>query len=379
MNKFEIFDVEIDKLSPFVSSYRNTTEALDCLVQSIKQFGFRPENPLLITKDFKVIQGKLRLEAAKVCKLKTVPCMYCNEELNEDELKASSIADNKTSEYATWDYDKLKIEINDLSQSDINLESLGFTVNTLEELLSEVETENNFIGEVDPEYLPEVDKKSISKMNTVYTLGDNHRLLVCKAIDSSKYKQLLFDGEPKCYLVDFKAQQCNDDNGLLFVLGINSLANGSTFYVKISNTNYFNYLKLANSLDVDVKQTLLYNQKNFINLGDFPEQGVPIIYGCKNTRKWYNDKKQSNVIENDSVVNLWQYIICNSTAPSDIIFNNYGSNGDVVIASQILNRRSRIVVSNVKEADIIRKRWAVFTYGKDCNWVELTPEFRREK
>lgn len=379
MNDFEIFDVEIDKLSPLSSSYRNTTEALNYLVESIKTFGFRPENPLLITKEFKVVQGKLRLEAAKVCKLKTVPCMYCKDGLSHDELVALSIADNKTSEYATWDYEKLKIEIEEISQTDINLNSLGFTITGLEDLLSEEEIEQDFIGETSPDDVPTLEGKIQSKMNTIYSLGDNHRLLVCKANDSRKYKQLLFDGEPKCYLMDFKALQCEDDIGLLFVLGINSLANGSTFYAKINNANYFTYIQLAKSLDVEVSQTLLYNQPNYLDIGDYPEKGIPIIYGYKGKRKWYNDKKQASVIDNSSLVNLWQYFLFNSTSSGDIVFNNLGDTGDIVIASQIINRRSRIVVDSVEKADIIRKRYAKFVYGKNCDWVELTPEFRREK
>lgn len=381
-SEFEIFDVEIEKLSPLGDSYRNTSEALNYLIESIKTFGFRPENPLLITRDFKVIQGKLRLQAAKACKLKTVPCMYCNKELNKDELIALSIADNKTSEYATWDYEKLKIEIEDISQTDIKLNVLGFDVNALDELLADAEIESNFIGEVAPDYIPEIDEKIDSKLDTIYSLGDNHRLLVCKPADTSKYKQLLFDGEPKCYLSDFKSYCCDDNTGVVFTLGVRELANGGVFYAKTNNVNYFNYLQLANSLDVEVNETLIWSQSTYVNLGDtYIEQGLPILYGWRKQgkRKWYNDKKQGSILEQKSPIYLWQYFIFNSTSSGDIVFDNFGNYGDVLIASQVLNRRSRIVVSDVKQADIIRKRYAEFVYGKDCDWITLTPKFVKEK
>ena len=43
------------------------------------------------------------------------------EYLSEEEIKAFRIADNRVSEFATWDYDKLDLELEDLSEMNVDI------------------------------------------------------------------------------------------------------------------------------------------------------------------------------------------------------------------------------------------------------------------
>jgi hypothetical protein len=76
------------------------------------------------------------------------------DDLNENEIKAFRIADNKVSERSYWDNEKLKDEILHLDlHSDIDLNTLGFLDHELEEILSP--KEENFIDDLESEEFAE--------------------------------------------------------------------------------------------------------------------------------------------------------------------------------------------------------------------------------
>lgn len=122
----EIVNIAVDKLVPYENNPRNNTEAIQYVANSIKEFGFKV--PLVIDSDNVVICGHTRLLAAKQLGLKDVPCVVANDLTNE-QIKAFRLADNKVGEIATWDLDKLQLELDFL---DCNMEEFGF-ISAMEE------------------------------------------------------------------------------------------------------------------------------------------------------------------------------------------------------------------------------------------------------
>lgn len=122
----EIVNIAVDKLVPYENNPRNNTEAIQYVANSIKEFGF--EVPLVIDSDNVVICGHTRLLAAKQLGLKDVPCVVADD-LTDEQIKAFRLADNKVSEIATWDLDKLQLELDFL---DCNMEEFGF-ISAMEE------------------------------------------------------------------------------------------------------------------------------------------------------------------------------------------------------------------------------------------------------
>lgn len=116
----EIVNIAVDKLVPYENNPRNNTEAIQYVANSIKEFGFKV--PLVIDSDNVVICGHTRLLAAKQLGLKDVPCVVADD-LTDEQIKAFRLADNKVSEIATWDMDKLRLELDFL---EFNMEELGF-------------------------------------------------------------------------------------------------------------------------------------------------------------------------------------------------------------------------------------------------------------
>ena len=117
--RMNIFNIDIDKIIPYINNPRNNEEAIDKVASSIQEFGFKV--PIVIDKDNVVITGHTRLLASKKLGLKEVPCVVAND-LSEAQIKAFRIADNKVSEYSKWDKDLLRIELEGLEEMDFDLD-----------------------------------------------------------------------------------------------------------------------------------------------------------------------------------------------------------------------------------------------------------------
>ena len=117
----QITEVDVDKLIPYVNNPRNNDEAVQYVAASIKEFGFKV--PVIIDKDNVIVTGHTRLRAAKKLGLKKVPCILADD-LTEQQIKAFRLADNKVSELAEWDIDKLNIELEGIS--DLEMIDFGF-------------------------------------------------------------------------------------------------------------------------------------------------------------------------------------------------------------------------------------------------------------
>lgn len=117
-----------NKLIPYENNPRLNGEAVDKVMASIKEFGFR--QPIVVDKDMVVIVGHTRLKASKKLKLKTVPVMIADD-LTPEQVNAYRLADNKTAELAEWDLDRLDDELEKIL--DIDMEAFGFDLSVDED------------------------------------------------------------------------------------------------------------------------------------------------------------------------------------------------------------------------------------------------------
>ena len=125
MKDLKIESIKTDELIPYANNPRFNDEAADYVANSIREFGFKV--PIVIDKNNVIVSGHTRLKAAKLLGLKTVPCIRADD-LTDDQVKAFRIADNKVSEYATWDYEKLELELEDI---DIDMSSFGLELDEI--------------------------------------------------------------------------------------------------------------------------------------------------------------------------------------------------------------------------------------------------------
>lgn len=119
MSEKHIEYVALSEVIPYANNPRNNTEeAVEKVAASIREFGFR--NPIVVDKENTIICGHTRYQAAKRLKLDNVPIIRVTD-LTPAQVRAYRIADNKVSEYATWDFQQLSVEIERLSEMDFDL------------------------------------------------------------------------------------------------------------------------------------------------------------------------------------------------------------------------------------------------------------------
>lgn len=110
--KIEI--IPTDKISVYEGSH-NTDNVINLIVESIKKFGI--QQPLILDKNNVIVAGNAIYKAALQCNIKELPCVILSD-LTDDEIAQYRIADNKTSEFARWNEDKLKKELSYIAQPD---------------------------------------------------------------------------------------------------------------------------------------------------------------------------------------------------------------------------------------------------------------------
>jgi ParB-like chromosome segregation protein Spo0J len=118
----------IDRLIPYVRNPRKNDEQVDRMASAIREFGFRV--PIVARSDGSVVDGHLRLKAAQKLGLKEVPVALADE-LTEAQVKAFRILANKSANWAEWDTDLLKLELQELQELDFDLELTGFDAEEL--------------------------------------------------------------------------------------------------------------------------------------------------------------------------------------------------------------------------------------------------------
>ena len=116
----EVVNVKIEELKPYKNNPRFNDQAVEAVANSIKEFGFKV--PIVIDKNNVIVAGHTRYKASKRLGLKEVPCIIADD-LNEEQIKAFRLADNKVGELAEWDKDLLNLEMTDLS---LDMEQFGF-------------------------------------------------------------------------------------------------------------------------------------------------------------------------------------------------------------------------------------------------------------
>ena len=153
---YQYTKINIDEIKPYERNARiHSSKQIKQIMEAIKAFGFT--NPLLIDDENNLIAGHGRLEAVKQLNIidfkdkpiKELPAIIITG-LSEADKKALIIADNKIAENASWDYDLLQAEFQELEAINYDLDLMGF--DNLDEILGadiDVEQETKEIKEVE--------------------------------------------------------------------------------------------------------------------------------------------------------------------------------------------------------------------------------------
>lgn len=117
----QVIEIKTDELIPYANNPRINDAAVDAVAASIKEFGFK--QPIVIDAEKVIVAGHTRLKAAKKLGLEKVPCIMADD-LTDQQIKAFRLADNKVGEFATWDLEKLDIELEGIEE--LEMAEFGF-------------------------------------------------------------------------------------------------------------------------------------------------------------------------------------------------------------------------------------------------------------
>lgn len=116
-----IISKNTENLIPYEKNPRKNDDAVKYVAESIRAFGFKV--PIVIDSQNVIVCGHTRYKAAKLLGLKEIPCIVADD-LNENQLRAFRLADNKVAEFSSWDFDLLDDELNDIF--DLDMSDFGF-------------------------------------------------------------------------------------------------------------------------------------------------------------------------------------------------------------------------------------------------------------
>ena len=149
----------IDKLKPYIKNPRIIPQkAVDKVSDSIREFGFK--TPVLATEDGTLISGHTRLLAAKQLGLSEIPVIICKD-LDAAKAAALRLADNRTAQESSWDYELLAIELDELSGFDIDIAITGFDSDEIEGMTLDEPEIREYAEEIEAEDAEEPEDKLI--------------------------------------------------------------------------------------------------------------------------------------------------------------------------------------------------------------------------
>ena len=123
----------VDRLIPYARNPRKNDAAVDRMCSSIREFGFKV--PCLVRSSGELVDGHLRLKAAKKLGITEVPVILCDE-WTPAQVKAFRLMVNRSVTWADFDEELLALELQDLNEAEFDLSMTGFDPKEIDDLLA---------------------------------------------------------------------------------------------------------------------------------------------------------------------------------------------------------------------------------------------------
>src|SRR3954451_16431140 len=179
----EIESRNIETLSPYARNPRRNDHAVEQMVASIREFGFKI--PILTRSNGEVVDGHLRLKAALALGLEEVPVILCDE-WTPAQVKAFRLLVNRSATWADWDEELPAFELHELAALDFDLPLTGFEPAELDTLLSPPD------GDDHADDTPPVPEISVSVPGDLWLCGP-HRVFCGDSTDANAAARVLGD------------------------------------------------------------------------------------------------------------------------------------------------------------------------------------------
>src|SRR5947207_9759431 len=185
----------IERLIPYANNARLHGEAdIDKLAAAIRKWGWRM--PLLADEEGNLLAGHGRLRAAAKLGLKSIPVIVARG-WSEAEKRAYRLADNQLAARASWDFEQLHNELQELQFTGFDLDLVGFDPDQLETILAGL----GWSGLTNPDSVPEVPDQPVTRLGDIWLLGD-HRVGCGDSTSAAGVASVLAEAQPHLMVTD---------------------------------------------------------------------------------------------------------------------------------------------------------------------------------
>lgn len=388
----EIKKIKLSEIIPYENNVKeHPHEQIEQLKNSIREFG--NNDPIAVDEFNIIIEGHGRYMALQELGYEEAECIILSG-LSEEQKNAYRIVHNQLTMNTGFNMEGLKTELEKIS---LDMLEFGLTEEMLEALEEKapVEDDNFDIDEAFNEI-----EEPVTKTGDLWRLG--RHFLLCgdstkesdvKALMQGKKADLLLTDPP--YNVDYEgtAGKIENDNMLdadfreflknAFYNANEVMNEGASFYIFHADSEGYNFRGACHDIGWNVRQCLIWN-KNSLVMGrqDYQWKHEPCLYGWKEgaAHSWYSGRSETTVLNFDKPkhndlhptmkpLDLFGYLMQNSTKKNDIVLDLFGGSGTSIIVSEKLDRVCYSMELDPKFCDVIIKRWETIS-GQKAEKVE---------
>jgi DNA modification methylase len=191
----------VSALTPRTTNPRtHSKKQITQIAKAIRRFGFI--NPVIVDDASRIIAGHGRVEGAKEVGLDQVPTVRLSD-MSEAEIRAYVIADNRLAENAGWDRALLGLELQYLTELEIDFDVTvtGFDLPEIDLLIGELSVPANDNDPADA-VVEVAAGPAVTRPGDVWRFGSSHRLICGDSTKQETYQQLLGDARAQMVFTD---------------------------------------------------------------------------------------------------------------------------------------------------------------------------------
>jgi DNA modification methylase len=399
----------ITRLVFYARNPRKNDAAVDRMVASIREFGFKI--PVLARSSGEVVDGHLRLKAAKKLGITEVPVILCDE-WSDAQVKAFRLMVNRSVTWAEWDEELLAQELTDLRGLDFDLSLTGFDEREIDDFLADPGLDDR------ANLVPATPEHPASRLGDVWVLG-KHRLVCGDCTKADSVARLIGAVKPQLMVTD-PPYGISLDSEWRDRAGLNGCGPAEASYMKHRTEGHTNTtissdtrsdwseaFALVPSLQVAyvwhasvytrevldglLRIGFLYPQQIIWNKGrtvltrtHYWYQHEPCWYVRKKNAPWFGKAGDNSTVwdspspkfimggskeekcdhPTQKPVELMRRPILNHTKRGAAVYDPFLGSGTTLIAAELTGRACYGIEIDPKYCDVIVQRWQEFTGGR---------------
>jgi DNA modification methylase len=385
---------------------------VDRMCGSINEFGFKV--PVLARSDGTVVDGHLRIKAARKLGITEIPVILCDE-WTESQVKAFRILVNRSATWAQFDEELLSLELQELAAAEFDLGLSGFDDQEVARLL---EAGDATQGLNDEDSVPDAPEAPITRPGELWNLG-NHKLLIGDATKRADVGRLMgndtadlvftdlpyncaYEGYTDEHLTIQNDRMSDADYEQFLANAFQSyrsiVKSGASLYVCHPSSWQREFQNAMEAAGFEIRCQVIWAKNTFAwGFGRYKFQHEPIFcsHVAGQTDAWYGDKSQSTLWQANKPaanrlhptmkpVELIERALVNSSKAGDICADFFGGAGSTLIGCERRGRQARLMEIDCRYAQVIIVRWQehcgkVATLDGDGRaFAEIAQERRQE-